>query len=302
MITIIRPIPLLALVGALAAVVLAFWLAGPGRASVGSTAAKSSWRLALTSNREGDSEIYSMGADGSSARRLTRTPGFDGAGPWSPDGRKLLYYRNQGGVWVTNADGSGKRNLTPHNGFNAPASWSPNGRQVVFTTDRDGNNEVYVMNADGSKQRSLLPSPSTQEFAGSWSPDGRTILFSTNRDSNWELYAMGADGSDVRNLTQHAGQDGRDGGFFWSPDGRKIAFLTNRDKNREIYVMNADGSGPRRLTRTPEDEYLLGWSPDGRKIAFVRDGSKPRWAFFVMNADGTAARQVNWSLPGKKGS
>ena len=163
MITIIRPLPLLALVGALAAVVLAFWLAGPSRASVGSTAAgmpKSSWRLALTSNREGDSEIYSMGADGSSASAPAHgRSGFDGAGPWSPDGRKLLYYRNQGGVWVMNADGSGKRNLTPNNGFNAPGSWSPNGRQVVFTTDRDGNNEVYVMNADGSKQRSLSAEP-----------------------------------------------------------------------------------------------------------------------------------------------
>jgi Tol biopolymer transport system component len=89
---------------------------------------------------------------------------------------------------------------------------------------------------------------------------------------------------------------------FWSPDGRKIAFLTNRDTNREIYFMNADGSEQRRLTRTPEDEYLLGWSPDGRKIAFGRDGSKPRWAFFVMNADGTGVRQVNWSLLRKKRS
>ena len=63
--------------------------------------------------------------------------------------------------------------------------------------------------------------------------------------------------------------------------------------------MNADGSGQRRLTQTPEDDYLLGWSPDGRKIAFSRDGSKPRWAFFVINTDGTGARQVNWSLPGR---
>ena len=176
MITIIRPAPLLALVGALAAVVLAFWLAGPSRASFGSTAAgmpKSSWRLALTSNREGDSEIYSVGADGSSARRLTRTPGFDGAGPWSPDGRKILYYRNQGGVWVMNADGSGKRNLTPEQRASTRrARWSPDGRQVVFTTDRDGNNEVYVMNADGSKQRNLSPSPSSEEFAAAGRPTG----------------------------------------------------------------------------------------------------------------------------------
>src|SRR5262245_2802977 len=90
-------------------------------AAARSTAArrgKAPWKIALNSNREGDSEIYSMNADGSSVRRLTHTPGVDGAGPWSPDGRKLLYYRNQGGQWVMNADGSGKRLLTPNSGFN----------------------------------------------------------------------------------------------------------------------------------------------------------------------------------------
>ena len=35
------------------------------------------WRIALSSNR-GDSEIYSMNADGSGVRRLTRTPGVTG--------------------------------------------------------------------------------------------------------------------------------------------------------------------------------------------------------------------------------
>ena len=63
--------------------------------SVAASPAKTPWRIALTTNREGDSEIYSMNADGSGVRRLTRTPGVDGAGPFSPDGRKLLYYRTR---------------------------------------------------------------------------------------------------------------------------------------------------------------------------------------------------------------
>ena len=63
-----------------------------------------------------------------------------------------------------NANGTGKRNLTPNSGFNAPGSWSPDGRRIVFTSNRDGNNEIYVMNADGGRQRNLSPSPSSQEF------------------------------------------------------------------------------------------------------------------------------------------
>jgi TolB protein len=270
-------------------------------AATASGAAK--WKIALTSNREGDSEIYSMYADGTGVRRLTHSPGFDGAGPWSPDGRKMLFYRNTGGVWVMNADGSGKRNLTPNQGFNAAGGWSPDGRRIVFTTNRDGNDEIYVMNADGSGQRNLLLSPSSHEFAGGWSPDGRTILFTTDRDRNWEIYAMNADGTEARNLSRHPGIDGHGGGFLWSPDGQKIVFSSTRDTrdadHPELYVMNADGSDVRRLTRTPGVEFPMSWSPDGRKLAFGRFPLKPRWAFFVMNVDGTDVHQVNWALPRK---
>jgi TolB protein len=205
-----------------------------------------------------------------------------------------------------NADGSSKRNLTPNRGFNAPGSWSPDGRKIVFTSNRDGNNEIYVMNADGSGQRNLSPNPSSHEFAGPWSPDGRTILFMTDRDGNWEIYAMDADGSNARNLTRNPLNDGRDGGLAWSPDGRRIAFGTNRDRNpsrrgqAEIYVMNADGSALRRLTRTPEAEFVFRWSPNGRQLLFGRFPSQPRWAFFVMNADGSGVRKVNWSIPSRK--
>lgn len=268
------------------------------------------WKLALTSNRQGDSEIYSMNADGTGVHRLTRTPGYDGAtSAWSPDGRKLLYYtqdRRIGNpeVFVMNADGSGKRNLSHNRAWDSPGGWSPDGRRIVFTTNRDGNNELYVMDADGSGQRILSPSPSSEEYAGGWLPDGRTILFTTDRDGNWELYAVNADGSNPRNLTRSPGDDGHNGGFAASPDGRRIVFASTRDTrdldNAELYVMNADGGGVRRLTRTKGTEGVISWSPDGRKLAFGRFPVKPRWAFFVMNADGSGARKVTWSLPGRR--
>ena len=273
-------------------------------AAVGTIAAapaKAPWRIALTTDREGDSDVYAMNADGSGVRKLTRARGVDGAGPFSPDGRKLLYYRNQGGVWVMNADGTGKRNLTPNQGFNAPGGWSPDARKIVFTSNRDGNNEVYVMNANGSGQRNLLPSPSSQEFAGPWSPDGKTVLFTSDRDGNWELYAVDADGKNPRNLSRSPGIDGRGAGFAWLPDGRRIVFSSTRDTrdddNPELYVMKADGSDVRRITRLPGAEYVLSVSPDGRKLAFGRYPAKPRWAFWVMNADGTGLRKVTWALP-----
>ena len=282
--------------------------ARPSRAPELITAQPSAaWRIALTTNREGDSEIYSMNADGSHVRRLTHSPKFDFPGPWSPDGRRMLFYSQRSGadVWVMNADGTRQRNLTRNPAADGGGSWSPDGRRIVFDTDRDGNGEIYAMNADGSGQRHLASSPSTNESRPGWSPDGRSIAFVTDRDGNAEIYAMNADGSNPRNLTRSPGNDGgisgAGGWFVWSPEGRYIAFPSTRDTrdedNSELYVMNADGSRVRRVTRAPGVERLLSWSPDGRKLAFTRDTSKPRWAFFVMNVDGSGVRKVDWTLP-----
>ena len=258
------------------------------------------WKILTWTDRPGGHGLYSVNADGSGARRLTRSPGVHAFASWSPDGRKILYHRQDprtgriGGV-VMNADGSGKHWL-PSNG-----SWSPDGRRIVFGSGRDGNGEIYVMNADGTGQRLVVAIPSSNEFSPEWSPDGRTIAFATDRDGNREIYAMDVHGRHQRNLTRHPLRDLDYGDRFrWSPDGRRIAFSTNRDRNTELYVMNADGTGQRRLTRTPEHEGLLGWSPDGSKLAFRSVPAKPRWAFFVMNADGSGVRKVTWSLPGRR--
>ncbi len=53
------------------------------------------------------------------------------------------------------ADGGRRTNLTNHPADDASFSWSPDGRHILFSSDRDGNLEIYVMNADGSGQVAL---------------------------------------------------------------------------------------------------------------------------------------------------
>jgi WD40-like Beta Propeller Repeat len=90
-------------------------------------------RIAFTSRRDGNWEVYVVNADGSGQRRLTRNAAGDFAPTWSPDGRKIVFERRRdvnpmgGGLYVVNADGSGQRRLT-RDGQDAPA-WSPDGRR-----------------------------------------------------------------------------------------------------------------------------------------------------------------------------
>ena len=164
--------------------------------------------------------------------------------------------------------------------------------QIAFTSERDGNREIYVMDADGGKPRKLTDSPLV-DWDPSWSPDGRHIAFTANgRPGDWgarggdlEIYMMKANGSNPRKLTNNLRQDTDPA---WSPDGKHIAYASTIDRNNEIYVMDVDGGKPRKLTNSGDvhiHNWKPSWSPDGNRIAFTsnRDGNLE---IYVMDADG----------------
>ncbi len=73
-------------------------------------------RIAFESNRDGDTEIYVMNADGSNQRNVSNSPAAADHGPvWSPDGRQIMFYSNRTGNWdifVMSSDGQNVINLT----------------------------------------------------------------------------------------------------------------------------------------------------------------------------------------------
>jgi Tol biopolymer transport system component len=184
-----------------------------------------------------------------------------------------------------NADGSSPTRLTNNTDYDAFPAWSPDGTKIAFTTDRDGDYEVYTMNADGTDQTNITNNTAV-DWAPAWSPDGTKIAFATNRDGDHEIYAMNADGTGQTRLTTNTASDEEDPA--WSPNGTKIAFVTNRANRNEIFTMNPDGSSQTNITNDSGDDDWPAWSPDGTKIAFgTYRFPNSRWEIYRMNADGT---------------
>lgn len=187
-----------------------------------------------------------------------------------------LLHRQRG--WVHDLTAGHAGNYHPH--------WSPDGGSLVFSSNRDGNRELYVIDHTGSDPRRLTHHDAIDDMPV-WSPDGGRIAFTSTRSGNRDIFVMRADGSQQHNLTLHPASDTNP---HWLPNGR-LAFLSDRDGSYHIYTINAQGCTVQRLTDGAFNYLNAVWSPDGRWLAFT-SGSGDSTEIIVMDLTTGGLRQL----------
>ena len=153
---------------------------------------------------------------------------------------------------------------------------------IAFTSDRDGNAEIYAVDANGERLTRLTNNEAS-DWGPAWSPDGKRLLFTSDRQGNNEVFVIDADSTDAINLSRDSGQDTDPA---WSPDGESIAFASERDGYLALFLMHSSGLDQRSVDGDGGwNNTTPAWSPDGSKIAFTshKDGLN----ISVMDADGT---------------
>ena len=131
-------------------------------------------RIAFTTWRDGDAEIYLMDPDGSNTTNITDDIAmFTGEPDWSPDGTQIVFWTqdtNPGSLFVMGADGSNPTHLITESCMSFPA-WSPDGLWIAFSgyCGSPGGYEIMMVQVDGSNLTNLT-NHGGYDGTPAWSP------------------------------------------------------------------------------------------------------------------------------------
>lgn len=235
---------------------------------------------------EGELTAYMMAADGSNQRRVQndlatildvlgngrinwdQVQAFSG-GPAFVSLRdlNLEVYRQ-----TVNDDGTTSETNLSRNGA---IDWFPSldltGGRVVFTSERDGNQDLYLAEADGTL-RALTGDPA-YDIHGVWLSDARQVLFYAERDGFFDggrtvLYTLDTQDPALQAVRLQGGPVSLDGGspliadVQFAPGGGAQIALGYDGNDWEIYYTPAGGGPPVNLTDNGADDLFPAWRPN----------------------------------------
>jgi len=191
-------------------------------------------------------------------------------------------------IFMADLDGKIVKQLTTASGYDAEATLSPDGEQMLYTSDKDGDIDLYIMNLKTGAEKRVTNMLGYD--GGAWfSPDGTKLIWRASRPkteaeikeykdlltenlvapTNMEVWVSNADGSNARQVTTY-------GQANWAPaympDSKRIIFASNHEYKRgfpfNLYTMNEDGTNLQKISRDKGFDAFPMFSPNGKKIVF----------------------------------
>ena len=189
--------------------------------------------IAFSSNRSGQSQIWTINLTTKEMRQLTRTDSLTVEPAWSPDGKYIAYRdaspNGQFTVYVMRANGDNQRELAPGDFWHRRGNprWSPDSQSVICDEDTFG------------QDRGRLVTVSEKVVIYKLKGGGRQII---DTPDNWSIHSACFMGS-KQLLISAKGRDG------------------NPDKY-DIYRYHLVTGEIVNLTNTPLDDVAMDWISD----------------------------------------
>jgi len=170
-------------------------------------------KIAFSSSRSGDSEIWVADASGGNPRSVTSFRGPNIAPTWNPrTNAQIAWAGGRTGepqIYTMDQDGANVQRLTD-SGYAVSPSWSPNGQFLTFAWDRKygpgapGGRDIYVMDIASKRWLQLTHDAGINDYP-SWAPDNRHIVFERAAGGHSQIWTMLSDGTGQHQLTEKGG-------------------------------------------------------------------------------------------------
>ncbi len=242
--------------------------------------------LAFLSDVTGVPQVWMVGADGGSPRRLTDFSERIGALAASPHGNRIVFGMDAGGnerqqLWTLEPDNGEARALTADpRSIHAFGAFSPDGGRFAFASNSRDERwfDILTIGLDAPASDPIPVMVADALLAPlAVAPDGRRILVRrTNTNLDHDLLLLPGDGSEAQLLTPHDGEATIPDAAF-DPRGDGVYVLTNQDRDTVILE--------RLDLRTGQREVLVEGSWDLEALAVAPDGL---WLAYAVNQDGAS--------------
>ena len=167
-------------------------------------------KIAFSSSRSGDSEIWVADASGGNLHRVTSLKGPNVAPVWNPKtSAQLAFVGGRTGepqIYTMEQDGSNVQRMTD-SGYAVSPSWSPSGALLTFSWNRKygpgdpGGQDIYLFEIASMHWMQLTHESGSNDFP-SWAPDTRHIVFQRKNGGHTQIWTMLADGTHQQQLTK----------------------------------------------------------------------------------------------------
>ena len=151
----------------------------------------------------------------------------------SPDAQ-TLYFCYEGDIWKTPVSGGQALRVTAMTGYEIRPRVSPDGKWLAFSSNEQGNDDVYVVSTQGGPIRRLTFHDAYDRVT-SWSGDSKYIYFESNRYNSISAYRISVEGGtperlfgDYYNTIANLVENPVDGSFYFNESTESYSYPTRK--------------------------------------------------------------------------
>src|SRR3972149_1268258 len=252
--------------------------------------------IVFSSNRAGNWDILSIGADGEGLRQLTKGDDDELAPVYSPDGKEIAFLKSSKellsayDIWVMKSDGSGARQVTEGFKVISYPAWNPQSNEIAFVSKEDKGPEIQLISLSKVGQEVVNTVSRVISMWDTQKPN--PVMFPFAKEEEQREFNP----HKIMKMKKMVQEENKNERKVWSEEllllkkifeipypleeflykidynttGDRLIFESNQTGNINIWSVKRDGTGLTHLTKGDGTYLNPVFSPNNSKVAYTR--------------------------------